>query len=103
MAPGGGFGALDTMNKTLKNNRALLKKINVFERVKNYNSSLKGRKIDIPNKKLSEGELEEIRLRTLKEDRKQLMKQITKMVIVLIVIAALLILLITGLFTRKLN
>lgn len=29
--PGGGFGALDTMNKTISNNRSLLRTKNLFE------------------------------------------------------------------------
>ncbi|MCB0494586.1 MAG: hypothetical protein KDC79_00495 [Cyclobacteriaceae bacterium] len=100
MASGGGFGALDTMNKTLKNNRALLKKINVFERVKNYNSSLKGRKVSIPNKKASEEQLQEIKVRTLREDKRQTMKQVTKIAVVFLVIIALLALIITGVLNR---
>jgi len=44
MAPGGGFGALDTMNKTLKNNAKLLRKTRVFEKIKGYGSVLKGKK-----------------------------------------------------------
>lgn len=44
---GGEFGALDFMNKTLKNNRGLIKRSKVFERIKPYNSALKNRKIRI--------------------------------------------------------
>ena len=50
MAAGGGFGALDFMNKTLKNNRGLIKKINVFERIKPYHSALKNKEIKFENK-----------------------------------------------------
>lgn len=94
---GGGFGALDTMNKTLKNNRGLLKKINVFERVKNYNTVLKGKHVHISSKKVSEEKLEEIRRRTLKEGQSQLLKQISKMALVFIILAAILFVFISAL------
>lgn len=50
---GGGFGALDAMNKSLKNNRGLVRKISAFERMKGYSSALKGRKLKFTDKRLN--------------------------------------------------
>lgn len=100
MTSGGGFGALDTMNKTLKNNRGLVKRIKVFDKIKPYSSSLKGKRLNISSQKLSKEQLDEIRISTLKEGRKQSLKQIAKIVVVLLVIVSLLFLIISGPLNR---
>lgn len=96
----GGFGALDFMNKTLKNNRGLIKKINVFERIKPYNSALKNKKIAIINKSTPEL-LEQIRAQSLAESRMNSLIQTLKMVGVLIIIGVVLSVLIGGVFLGK--
>lgn len=51
---GGGFGALDAMNKAIKNNRGLVRKISAFERMKDYTTKSKYNKSEVPDKKLSQ-------------------------------------------------
>ena len=99
MAPGGGFGALDTMNKTLKNNAKLLRKTRVFEKIKGYSSALKGKKFK--NDKVATPEqLEEFREKALAENRRQTARQIIKIVASIIIFGILAGLLITGILIK---
>ena len=88
MTPGGGFGALDTMNKTLKNNRKLLSKIKVFDRIKNYNSALKNKRLR-NTKTATPDQLSSIRTRAIANNRRQTIRKIIKITIgILIVMVA---------------
>ncbi|MDH5368175.1 MAG: hypothetical protein OEW67_14405 [Cyclobacteriaceae bacterium] len=93
---GGGFGALDAMNKSLRNNRGLVKKVSAFERMKGYSSALKGKKIELTEKKLTPEELKKLRLKTIKEDRIHTLKRIVQMIVIFGVLVFLLTLLISG-------
>lgn len=96
----GGFGALDFMNKTLKNNRGLVKKINVFERVKPYNSVLKGKRVKFDAETTPE-KLQEIRAETRAANRRATWIQVAKMTLVLVVIIVVLTILIGGVIEGK--
>lgn len=95
-----GFGALGFMNKTLKNNRGLIKKINVFERIKPYNSVLKGKKISISRTTTIE-RLAEIKAESIAESKKHSLIQAFKIIGVLIILIIILITLIGGVFVGK--
>jgi len=82
-----GFGALDFMNKTLKNNRGLIKKINVFERIKPYNSALKDTKLDFKNNSSDEAILR-LREQTIADNKRNTLIQILKLVVVLLLLFA---------------
>jgi len=97
---GGGFGALDSMNKSIKNNRGLVRKVSAFERMKSYSSALKGKRAVFTDKKLSKDELLKLRLKTIKEDRIHTLLKILKLVFVLTVLTTLLFILISGPFNR---
>jgi len=92
---GGGFGALDSMNKSLKNNRALVRKISVFDRIKGYTSAQKNLKLTF-NAKLTKEELEELRSKTIRKDRIHSIIQIGKMILVLGALFLLIFLIING-------
>ncbi len=95
-----GFGALDFMNKTLKNNRGLVKKINVFDRMKLYNSALKNTSVAF-KKTSSKEEIERIRDQTIAENRKDILIGIAKLIGVLLLLFIVLGLLIGGTFLGK--
>jgi len=95
-----GFGALDFMNKTLKNNRGLIKKINVFDRMKPYNSALKNTNVSF-KKTSSKESLEKLRAQMLADNRKETLIGILKLIGVLLLLFVVLGLLIGGVFLGK--
>ncbi len=95
-----GFGALDFMNKTLKNNRGLVKKINVFGRMKLYNSALMNLKIKYKKASTQEA-VERLRLQTLAESRRNTLIQIMKLIGVLLLIFTIIGVLIGGVIIGK--
>jgi len=95
-----GFGALDFMNKTLKNNRGLIKKINVFDRMKLYNSALKNKNVSF-EKTSSKESIERLRNQTLAENRKDMFIGVLKLIGVLLLLFVVLGLLIAGVFMGK--
>ncbi len=95
-----GFGALDFMNKTLKNNRGLVKKINVFGRIKLYNSALMNLKIKYKKASTQEA-VERLRLQTLAESRRNTLIQIMKLIGVLLLIFTIIGMLIGGVIIGK--
>ncbi len=95
-----GFGALDFMNKTLKNNRGLVKKINVFDRMKLYNSALRNTNFSF-KKTSSKESLNRFRTQALAENRRQTMIGILKLIGVLLMFFVVLSLLIGGVFLGK--
>ena len=97
---GGGFGALDAMNKAIKNNRGLVRKISAFERLKEYSVKSKYDQSDKPDNKLSRKELDKLKQKTIREDRIHTFKSILKMILVLSAIVIFIKLIIEGTFNR---
>ena len=95
-----GFGALDFMNKTLKQNRGLIKKVNVFDRIKPYSSALKNKSIKIDGTSTPQG-LEQIKAQTLADNNRHSLIQILKLIGVLLVIGLVLFALIGGVIIGK--
>ncbi len=95
-----GFGALDFMNKTLKNNRGLIKKINVFDRMKLYNSALRNTNVSF-KKTSSKESLEKFRAQTLADNKKDTFIKIFKLIGVLMLLFVGLGILIGGVFLGK--
>ena len=99
MAPGGGLFAVDSMIKTLKNNSKLLRKNRAFDKIKDRNNALAGRKY-INSKTATPEQLEELRAKTLAESNRQLVRQILKIIGGLILIGAMLAIFIYGAFHK---
>ncbi|QCK16628.1 hypothetical protein [Mangrovivirga cuniculi] len=78
----GGFGSMDAANKSMKNNRSLLKKNSTWDKIKNYNSALKNKQSKFADKKASSAQLSEIRERSIKENKRQIIKTVIKLILV---------------------
>ena len=99
MAPGGGLSAVDTMIKTLRNNSKLLRKNRAFDKIKDRNDALAGRTY-VNSKTATLEQLAELRAKTLADNKRQLVRQIVRIVGSIILIAALVAIFIYGAFHK---
>ena len=91
----GGYSALDTMIKTIRNNNNLLRKVRAFPRIKEYNHALEGRKFRT-FKHATPEQLAAIRAKTIAENQRTLRVKILQIGASLIVVFVLLLLAMSG-------
>ncbi|MCX2743239.1 hypothetical protein OO013_05145 [Mangrovivirga sp. M17] len=78
----GGFGSMDAANKSIKNNRSLLRKNSAWDKIKNYNSALRNKRSKFTDKTATHSQLSEIRERSLRENKRQIKKTVIKLILV---------------------
>lgn len=94
-----GFGALDFMNKTISNNRKLIKKYSAFVGLKERNKALEG-KVARFSEGSSEADVNRLLQKIKDEDRKATRIKIVKSLLALVLICALLALFIAGVVSK---